>query len=57
MHLAGVTLPDYSQEALDRFTLQKDTTYRADWDKIDEFEYQYFHGKKIGPNGMDYYNT
>jgi hypothetical protein len=47
IHLADVKLESYTEESLDRFMLQKDTTYRSEWEKINDFEYSYFHGKKI----------
>lgn len=57
MVLAGVKLPNYSESTLNQFRLQATTKYREEWQKIEDFEYQYFHGQKMGPNGSSYYNT
>lgn len=42
MRLAGVILPSYTEESLEQFTLKKDTKYRVEWQKIEDFEYLYF---------------
>lgn len=57
LRLAGVELPSYSEASLDQFKLQKDTKYHAEWQKIEDFEYQYFMGQKMSPNGASYYNS
>jgi hypothetical protein len=57
MHLAGVTLPSYTEASLDQFRTQKDTKYHAEWQKIEDFDYLYFMGQKISPNGSSYYNS
>lgn len=57
MKLAGVTLPTYSESSLNQFQLQANTTYRDEWKKIEDFEYLYFQGQKMGPNGSAYYNN
>jgi len=57
MRLAGVILPSYSDASLNQFKLQKDTTYHAEWQKIDDFEYLYFKGQKMSPSGSSYYNS
>lgn len=57
MHLAGVSLPSYTEASLDQFKTQKDTQYHAEWQKIEDFEYLYFKGQKMSPNGSGYYNT
>ncbi len=57
LRLAGVELPSYSEASLDQFKLQKDTKYHAEWQKIDDFEYKYFLGQKMSPNGSSYYNS
>lgn len=57
MKLAGVELPSYSEASLDQFKLQSDTKYHAEWKKIEDFEYQYFMGKKMSPNGASYYDS
>ena len=57
LRLAGVELPSYSEASLDQFKLQKDTKYHAEWQKIEDFEYKYFLGQKMSPNGSSYYNS
>lgn len=57
MRLAGVVLPSYTEESLELFKLKKDTKYRAEWQKIEDFEYLYFMGQKMAPNGAKYYNS
>ncbi len=57
MHLAGVSLPTYTEASLDEFKTQKDTKYHAEWQKIEDFEYLYFKGQKMSPNGGGYYNA
>lgn len=57
MRLAGVKLLSYTEESLHQFKTQKDTQYRAEWQKIEDFEYLYFLGQKMGPNGGKYYNS
>lgn len=57
LRLAGVELPSYSEASLEDFKLQKDTKYRAEWQKIEDFEYRYFLGQKMSPNGASYYNS
>ncbi len=57
MYLAGVSLPSYTAESLDQFRTQKDTQYHAEWQKIEDFEYLYFMGQKMSPNGSSYYNS
>lgn len=57
LRLAGVELPTYSEASLDQFRLQKDTKYHAEWQKIADFEYKYFLGQKMSPNGSSYYNS
>lgn len=57
LRLAGVELPSYSEASLEEFKLQKDTKYRAEWQKIEDFEYRYFMGQKMSPNGASYYNS
>lgn len=42
LRLAGVVLPSYTEESLEQFKTQKDTKYRAEWQKIEDFEYLYF---------------
>ena len=56
MKLAGVKLAEYSEASLNQFQLQANTTYRDEWKKIENFEYLYFQGQKMGPNGATYYN-
>lgn len=57
MSLAGVKISNYSESALNKFRNQATTKYREEWQKVEDFEYQYFHGQKMGPNGAAYYNT
>lgn len=57
MKLAGVELPSYSESSLNQFQLQANTIYRDEWRKIEDFEYLYFQGQKMGPNGSSYYNV
>jgi hypothetical protein len=57
LRLAGVVLPSYTEESLEQFKTQKDTKYRAEWQKIEDFEYRYFMGQKMAPNGASYYNS
>lgn len=57
MRLAGVKLPSYTEESLYQFKTHKDTKYRAEWQQIEDFEYLYFLGQKMGPNGGKYYNS
>ena len=57
MRLAGVKLPEYTEESLHLFTTLKDTKYRAEWQQIEDFEYRYFSGEKMSPNGSNYYNS
>lgn len=57
MNLAGVNFTDYTEKSLDQFEIQKDTTYHLEWQKIEDFEYAYFMGKKMSPNGSTYYNA
>lgn len=57
MHLAGASLPSYTEASLDQFRTQKDTKYHAEWQKIEDFEYLYFKGQKMSPNGAAYYNA
>lgn len=57
MALAGVELPNYSESTLNQFRLHAATKYRDEWQKIEDFEYLYFRGQKMGPNGFSYYNT
>lgn len=57
MRLAGVKLPSYTEESLYQFKTQKDTQYRVEWQQIEDFEYLYFSGQKMGPNGGKYYNS
>ena len=42
MRLAGVLLPRYTEETLQEFRLKKETKYRSQWQKIEDFEYLYF---------------
>lgn len=57
MYLSGVSLPSYTEASLDQFKTQKDTQYHAEWQKIEDFEYLYFKGQKMSPNGSGYYNA
>ncbi len=57
MALAGVQLPKYSASSLNQFKVHAETTYRDHWLDIEEFEYQYFMGRKMAPNGTQYYDT
>ena len=57
LRLAGVVLPSYTEESLEQFKTQKDTKYRTEWQKIEDFEYLYFMGQKMAPNGAKYYNS
>lgn len=57
MQLAGVTLPTYSEGSLNQFRVHKDTLYRGEWQKIEDFEYLYFLGEKKAPNGSNYFNS
>jgi hypothetical protein len=57
MKLAGVEIPSYTESSLGQFQLQATTTYRDDWEKIEDFEYLYFQGQKMGPMGSSYYNA
>ncbi len=57
MYLSGVSLPSYTEASLDQFKTQKDTQYHAEWQKIEDFEYLYFKGQKMSPNGSGYYNV
>ncbi len=57
MRLAGVVLPSYSEDTLKQFRAQKDTQYREEWQKIEDFEYLYFMGQKMSPNGSSYYSS
>lgn len=57
MHLADVSLPKYTEVVLDQFKAQRDTKYHAEWQKIEDFEYLYFMGQKMSPNGSSYYNS
>jgi len=57
LYLAGVSLPSYTEVSLDQFKTLKDTKYHAEWQKIEDFEYLYFKGQKMSPNGSSYYNS
>lgn len=57
MYLAGVNNLDFTEKSLDQFQIQKDTRYHLEWKKIEDFEYLYFLGEKMSPNGSSYFNT
>jgi hypothetical protein len=57
IQLAGVKLPEYTERMLDQFITQRDTKYHAEWQAIEDFEYLYFMGQKMSPNGASYYNS
>ncbi len=42
LRLSGVQLSDYSPKTLQKFQLLAQSTYRSDWKKIEEFEYDIY---------------
>jgi hypothetical protein len=57
LRMAWVSLPDYSDKTLVMFDTLADSTYRKEWEQIEQFEFNIFQGDKFGIDkaGIDPY--
>ncbi len=57
LFLSQVALPKYTYNSITDFVNQSQTKYRTEWEKIKKFQYVYFSGQKLWPDGSKTYQS